>query len=171
MLLTAATANAQQVSQQEAFRKATAFFNKEQLPTIKQKALLAYQATKSVADQTTGDDAYYYIFNRGDNQGFVIVSGDERCYDILGWSDHGTFDKNKIPCNFKYFLGEYERQIRYVQEHNLQPDVNVTIKGSAKKDIPCLIKTNGIRLRPIGTTWFIAITSAIQVAWRQPWRR
>ena len=83
MLLTAATTNAQQVSQQEAFRKATAFFNKEQLPTIKQKALLAYQATKSVADQTTGDDAYYYIFNRGDNQGFVIVSGDERCYDIL----------------------------------------------------------------------------------------
>ena len=55
MLLTVATANAQQVSQQEAFRKATAFFNKEQ-PTIKQKALLAYQATKSVASQTTEDD-------------------------------------------------------------------------------------------------------------------
>ena len=66
LLLTAAAANAQQVSQQEALRKATAFFNKEQLPTIKQKALLAYQATKSAASQTTGDDAYYYIFNRGE---------------------------------------------------------------------------------------------------------
>ncbi len=40
MLLTVATANAQQVSQQEAFRKATAFFNKEQLPTIKQRLFL-----------------------------------------------------------------------------------------------------------------------------------
>ena len=148
LLLTAAAANAQQVSQQEALRKATAFFNKEQLPTIKQKALLAYQATKSAASQTTEDDAYYYIFNRGDNQGFVIVSGDERCYDIQGWSDHGTFDNNKIPCNFKYFLGEYERQIRYVQEYNLQPDVNVTIKGSAKTDIPCLIKTKWDQASP-----------------------
>ena len=45
----------------------------------------------------TGDTQPYYIFNAENNNGFVIVSGDDRSEDILGYSDTGSIDVNNIP--------------------------------------------------------------------------
>lgn len=38
----------------------------------------------------------YYIFNNA-TEGFVIVSGDDAAYPILGFSDEGNFDVNQLP--------------------------------------------------------------------------
>ena len=58
------------------------------------------------------DNACYYIFNVGNNGGFVIVSGDDRTNPILGFSDEGAFDPNNVPANMQSWLKGYEEQIK-----------------------------------------------------------
>ena len=43
--------------------------------------------------------AAYYAFNIGDNDGFVIVSGDDSLTELVGYSDSGSFDpeQGKAP--------------------------------------------------------------------------
>ena len=60
------------------------------------------------------DLAVYYIFNS--QNGFVIVSGDDRAEEILGYGD-SPLDINNIPCNMKAWLGTYKEQIEYLQAH------------------------------------------------------
>jgi hypothetical protein len=37
------------------------------------------------------------VFNIGTNEGFVIVSGDDRTPAVLGYSDKGSFDMDRLP--------------------------------------------------------------------------
>lgn len=60
------------------------------------------------------DRAVYYIFNS--HNGYVIVSGDDRAEEILGYGD-APLDINAIPCNMKAWLATYKEQIEYLQAH------------------------------------------------------
>jgi hypothetical protein len=60
------------------------------------------------------DRAVYYIFNS--QNGYVIVSGDDRAEEILGYGD-SPLDINAIPCNMKAWLDTYKGQIEYLQAH------------------------------------------------------
>ena len=46
-----------------------------------------------------GEEVGFYLFNDEANGRFVIVSGDERQTDILGYSDEGYLDLNDMPDN------------------------------------------------------------------------
>ena len=60
------------------------------------------------------DRAVYYIFNT--SNGFVIVSGDDRAEEILGYGDV-PLDINTIPCNMRAWLATYKEQLEYLQAH------------------------------------------------------
>jgi len=60
------------------------------------------------------DRAVYYIFNT--SNGYVIVSGDDRAEEILGYGD-APLDINTIPCNMKAWLATYKVQLEYLQAH------------------------------------------------------
>ncbi len=47
---------------------------------------------------------YFYIFNRGKEQGYVIISADERSKQIIGYSDTGTFDPDNVPSQLRAWL-------------------------------------------------------------------
>ena len=53
----------------------------------------------------------FYVFNIGDDNGFVIAGGDESARQILGYSDHGSFDYDKAPDNLRWWLSQYTEQI------------------------------------------------------------
>ena len=86
----------------------------------------AHQPFKASSDGTTTTadqpDAYYYVFNAGNDGGYVIVSGDDRIEPILGYVDHGSFDPDNIPENMRSWLQLYADQIKYVVDNNIQPD-------------------------------------------------
>lgn len=67
----------------------------------------------------------FCVFNNVGKKGFVIVSPDEAFGDglILGYSDEGTFDYDKLPDNAKWLLSQYQEQIKYIREHNIAADV------------------------------------------------
>lgn len=58
----------------------------------------------------------YYIFNAGDEQGFVIVSGDDRTAQVLGYSDKGRFELENIPDNLRSWLQFYADCISSLDE-------------------------------------------------------
>ncbi|MDE6694865.1 MAG: C10 family peptidase, partial [Bacteroidales bacterium] len=65
------------------------------------------KATKS------GEFVPYYIFNVGEGNGFVIVSGDDNTMRrVLAYSETGMFDMENLPDNVRYWLGFYEEQVK-----------------------------------------------------------
>lgn len=58
-----------------------------------------------------------YIFNRGINNGFLVVAADDAVAPLLGYSETGAFDPANIPANMKDFLAGYTAEIRWASEH------------------------------------------------------
>ena len=100
---------AQTVSQDDARRKAVAFMEQMGMPNA-QGARRAHAAT---IEETQA--APYYVFNATDNKGFVIVAGDERAGDILGYSTESTFDEKSLPEAAKAWLKGYEEQMEILK--------------------------------------------------------
>lgn len=71
------------------------------------------------AQMTSSPSAAYYVFNVGNDDGYVIASGDDCVPDILGYADEGTIDINNIPCNMQGWLDGYAQQIQSMREHGL----------------------------------------------------
>ena len=59
--------------------------------------------------------AAYYAFNIGDNEGFVIVSGDDSLTELVGYSDSGSFDPDNMPDNMRSWLQTYSDYVASVQ--------------------------------------------------------
>ena len=72
--------------------------------------------SRQAAGQTTTAEPYY-VFDRGQNEGFVIISGDDQTAEVvLGYCDSGTFDYDQLPPNMREWLDGYARQIARMGE-------------------------------------------------------
>ena len=80
----------------------------------------------------------FYVFNVGDDEGFVIAGGDEAALEILGFSDHGTFDYDAIPPAFKWWLSLYTEQISLAASSGAVRSTKTTVE---RENIEPLIKT------------------------------
>ncbi|HEY6914216.1 MAG TPA: C10 family peptidase, partial [Paludibacter sp.] len=69
-----------------------------------------------VKAQTADTTGYFYVYNIGSNQGFIIVSGDDTTKPILAYSDDSTFPTTNIPSNLQYWLDFYKTEIKYAQQ-------------------------------------------------------
>ena len=67
-----------------------------------------------------GREDSYFIFNAGNNEGFVVVSGEDATEEILGYSDTGSIDSESMPCNMQMLFDMYAEQIQYVRENGLK---------------------------------------------------
>lgn len=65
-------------------------------------------------------EANYFVFNVGDNQGFVIAAGDDCVPAILGYADRGTFVGDSLPANVKWWLDGYSDAIGRLQASGQQ---------------------------------------------------
>ncbi len=129
-----------QVDQETAKQKAMAF------ATVKmglkaQKSLRATSSGVRKASNRAAERDYLHVFNI-DGGGYVIVSGDDRTEEILGYSLTGTFDANKIPDNMRGFLQEYVDGIQYLDDHNIKVEKAAYSSNRATKaSIAPLVKT------------------------------
>lgn len=57
------------------------------------------------------DTPAFYIYNIGNEDGFVIVSGDDCAKEILAYSYTGSIDPDFLPSNMKYWLDFYNKEI------------------------------------------------------------
>lgn len=59
------------------------------------------------------NDTVAYIINRGDNNGFVIVSSDDRVHPLLAYSNNGTFVNEKgsiVDVEFTSLIDDYIKE-------------------------------------------------------------
>lgn len=108
-----------QISETKALEKAQQFYaqNKQSLLRTATDFQLIHTGTTHTTDlRSVGSTIYYYIFNVTDQQGFVIVSGDDRTKPILGYSNEGSFSAENMPDNLKNWLNFYQSEISYVME-------------------------------------------------------
>lgn len=76
--------------------------------------------------QTDFDEiVYFYIFVTENNDGFVIVAGDDRIAPVLGYSDTNGFYVDNMPDNLKWWLDEYAKQIQYAIEIDYEPTAEI----------------------------------------------
>lgn len=120
-----------QLSEHEARKKAQRFLQGKQFGNVmRQRAIKRSQVLQ---------DKNFYIFNVEQNGGFVIVSGDDRTTDILGYSDVGSIEQDNIPENLSWWLNEYGRQIEFIKKTSESAN---DISGLSEPALPPLIATH-----------------------------
>ena len=114
LALTFASMTAANVDSRAAQAKAVQFMNSQ--PGTRFMASSAnLRLTHAEKSSVKTDCNDFYVFNY-DGGGFVIVSGDDRAEEILGYGD-GTLDMDRIPCNMRWWLSTYKEQIEYLLAH------------------------------------------------------
>ena len=101
------------VSRSQALKEAKSFLATKGVEMNTSEA--AYRAPRK-ANAQEGESSYYYIFNVGNDEGFVIVSGDDRTEQILGYSDSGSFDEENMPEPLKEWLDGYAKEMESIIE-------------------------------------------------------
>ena len=99
------TANASQITEQQALQVAAKYADID-IKSHPQRMKAAGKQQKAAA---------YYAFNIGDNDGFVIVSGDDSLTELVGYSDSGSFDPDNMPDNMRSWLQAYSGYVASVQ--------------------------------------------------------
>jgi len=126
-LATALSAVAGPVSPDQALATATRFM----IP-LDGASVTANSATRMRLAYTSGsaDGAGCYVFSRNDGDGFVIVSGDDRLPQIVGYSFDNPFDPVMMPEGLKAYIADYTAMVDSVREGAAVP-VTTTAGGAA----------------------------------------
>ena len=116
-----------------------------------------YRAARLQDARSTDEaDTYYYVFNAGGDDGYVIVSGDDRTEPILGYVEEGSFDPDNIPENMRSWLQSYADQIKYIIDNDLKPESPAIKKRNrvraTKHSVPELLTTRWNQGHPYNLT-------------------
>ena len=91
-------------------------------PTLRSVAQTDLRLAHAQASSAAYGAYAYYAFNIKGG-GFILVSGDDRAYPVLGYSEDGHLDFNNLPVNVRALFDSYQEEIEYLQAH---PDMVVT---------------------------------------------
>ena len=132
-----------QIAGKFAKNPATQQLSKRRVPVAEVTPTLAHTLKSKVADK---DNAY--VVNLGNDQGFVIVSGESGTGDeILGYCDHGSFSYDKAPVQLKELLSFYTEAI-----DSLRQNPALAAPRRAAQQWPSYLGT--VRVGPLlTTTW------------------
>ena len=106
---------------------------------IGQKADVQLNLVYTAATRETVD---YYVFNNGNGNGFVIVSGDDRVKPILAYSTSGCFNPNDIADGFQFTLSTFSHEIQYIRENNIEATADIDAEWESVAETGYINKVN-----------------------------
>lgn len=98
-------ANAEPITQARALSIATKYINNPKLSND----------TPRTRSSQANEQPAYYIFTNPNDKKFVIISGESKLNELVGYGDKMTENPNDQPPYFKLFLKEYERVVKEVR--------------------------------------------------------
>lgn len=143
-LLSFCSVYAQNRSEREAMKIAESYFSKHQTGKSKVMSdgiILAATSGDIVSGSRTkllSADNAFYVFNHGLSS-FVIVSGDERMPEILGYSDSGAFVLENMPENMKNWFSYYSEMYNDFAKNNYHNNVSKSSKAEFADNIEPLL--------------------------------
>lgn len=99
------------IDRNEALKQANAFLSSKGIP-VRQSLDMAYAQPGKAAEARS----LYYVFNVGNDKGFVIVAGDDAVSPILAYADRGDFSEREMAPAAKAMLESYAQQIERIQQ-------------------------------------------------------
>lgn len=93
--------------------------------------------TQAKSRRASAVSAPYYVISRGENQGYVIVAGDDCMPEILGYTEQGDFDESNIPEGLQDMLNAWTEMIEAAQENGTNVSMAATRRAatSTRTDI------------------------------------
>lgn len=117
LLVAVAAAYAEPITREQARERAAAFLSAK--PGSRKLKAADNQSPRRKVRKLRGLTAdtldLYYVFDRGQDEGFVIVSGDDQTVPVLGYTDHGHFDYAQMPENMRFWLRGYENELEAIR--------------------------------------------------------
>ena len=98
-------ANAEPITKARALSIATKYINNPKLSND----------TPKTRSSKANEQPAYYIFTNPNDKKFVIISGESKLNELVGYGDKMTENPNDQPPYFKLFLKEYERVVKEVR--------------------------------------------------------
>ena len=98
-------ANADPITKAQALSIATKYINNPKLSND----------TPQTRSSQANEQPAYYIFTNPNDKKFVIISGESKLNELVGYGDKMTENPNDQPPYFKLFLKEYERVVKEVR--------------------------------------------------------
>ena len=89
---------------------------------IQSRLLPAEGALKAPSRATSKEDEAYYVFTEANNNGFVIVSGDDRLNPIVGYSTNAV--SGEMPPALSAWLEEYSEYVNDVRADKAKPTLH-----------------------------------------------
>ena len=120
-------ANADPITKAQALSIASKYIN---------KPILSGNSPKTRSSQTNEQPAYY-IFTNPNNKKFVIISGESKLNELVGYGDKMTENPNDQPPYFKLFLKEYERVVKEVRSKAATTTPQRPIKRKVEPLLTC----------------------------------
>ena len=152
---------AQTRSEQEAMSVAESFLSTQatlRASTLGGKEILSLAYTAKSELMSGHEKQYFYVFNRGENNGFIIVSADYRAKDILGYTESGVFNYENMPQNFKAWFLSYKKQLESLENipfsnppnslNVIKQKTGLSVQSNFPAEIEPLIKTQWNQLSP-----------------------
>lgn len=152
LLPLALTANADPITREQARQRAEDYLlslpvtiqsvanraSATRLSPVQNRAKLAPRRGFSVVHP---DRELYYVFNRGEGEGFVIAAGDDSTSPVLGYTTEGEFDYTQLPPNMKWWLEWMTAQLQDLAENPVPEAYRSPRRVPTHPAIPAMVTT------------------------------
>ena len=120
-------ANAEPITKARALSIATKYINNPKLSND----------TPQTRSSQANEQPAYYIFTNPNDKKFVIISGESKLNELVGYGDKMTENPNDQPPYFKLFLKEYERVVKEVRSKAATTTPQRPIKRKVEPLLTC----------------------------------
>ena len=120
-------ANADPITKAQALSIATKYINNPKLSND----------TPKTRSSKANEQPAYYIFTNPNDKKFVIISGESKLNELVGYGDKMTENPNDQPPYFKLFLKEYERVVKEVRSKATATTPQRPIKRKVEPLLTC----------------------------------
>ncbi len=120
-------ANADPITKAQALSIATKYINNPKLSND----------TPKTRSSQANEQPAYYIFTNPNDKKFVIISGESKLNELVGYGDKMTENPNDQPPYFKLFLKEYERVVKEVRSKAATTTPQRPIKRKVEPLLTC----------------------------------
>ena len=111
----AMTASAGNVDANAARSLASNYLNRHATGSLRAPSMSSLKLAHAEPSSVNAQASTYYVFNI-DGGGFIIIAGEDRATQVLGYSDKGRLDFDNLPINLKEMLDSYREEIEYLQK-------------------------------------------------------
>ena len=139
--LTALNANAGNVDANRARTIASQFIHQQNAKGMLKAHTADLKLVHAEASKAVSGANAYYAFNLKGG-GFVIIAGEDRAPQVLGYSDKGQLDFNNLPYGLQGLLSSYKQEIEFLQNYQGDDLVPAPQSFNATTGVEPLIKTN-----------------------------